>query len=115
MTFDFLGFTHIAGRSRDGRFQLKRTTRRDRMRATLQRTLQRVKGELRRRMHEPIPVQGKWLGQVVRGYFAYHSVPTNTARLSAFRDQVKRIYRDPAVAVRVCIRCTRLSSNGANK
>lgn len=88
-TFDFLGFTHIAGRSRDGRFQLKRKTRRDRMRATLQ----RVKGELRRRMHEPIPVQGKWLGQVVRGYFAYHAVPTNTARLSAFRDQVKRIWR----------------------
>jgi RNA-directed DNA polymerase len=88
-TFDFLGFTHIAGRSRDGRFQLKRTTRRDRMRATLQ----RVKGELRRRMHEPIPVQGKWLGQVVRGYFAYHSVPTNISRLSAFRDEVKRIWR----------------------
>lgn len=88
-TFDFLGFTHIAGRSRDGRFQLKWTTRRDRMRATLK----RVKGELRRRMHEPIPVQGKWLGQVVRGYFAYHSVPTNTSRLSAFRDQVKRIWQ----------------------
>jgi group II intron reverse transcriptase/maturase len=88
-TFNFLGFTHIAGRSRDGRFQLKRTTRRDRMRAKLQ----SLKRELRRRMHEPIPVQGKWLGQVVRGYFAYHSVPTNTRRLSAFRDHVKVIWR----------------------
>jgi hypothetical protein len=28
-------------------------------------------------MHEPIPLQGKWLRQVVRGYFAYHAVPTN--------------------------------------
>jgi len=88
-TFDFLGFTHIAGRSRDGRFQLKRKTRRDRMRVKLQ----SLKRELRRRMHEPIPVQGKWLGQVVRGYFAYHSVPTNTRRLSAFRDHVKVIWR----------------------
>jgi RNA-directed DNA polymerase len=55
--------------------------------------LQSLKRELRRRMHAPIPVQGKWLGQVVRGYFAYHSVPTNTRRLSAFRDHVKVIWR----------------------
>src|SRR6516162_6790404 len=32
-TFNFLGFTHICGRSRSGVFQLKRQTRRDRMRA----------------------------------------------------------------------------------
>jgi RNA-directed DNA polymerase len=31
-TFNFLGFTHIAGKSRAGRFQLKRKTRRDRLR-----------------------------------------------------------------------------------
>ncbi len=88
-TFNFLGFSHIAGRSRNGRFQLKRKTRRDRMRAKLR----SLKCELRRRMHEPIPVQGKWLGQVVRGYFAYHAVPTNTRSLSAFRDRVKTIWR----------------------
>ena len=39
--------------------------------------LKALKVELRRRMHEPIPAQGKWLAQVVRGYFAYHAVPTN--------------------------------------
>jgi hypothetical protein len=32
-TFNFLGFTHICGRGRGGGFQLKRKTRRDRMRA----------------------------------------------------------------------------------
>jgi len=68
-TFNFLGFTHICSRSRGGAFQLKRQTRRDRMRARLR----AIKEELRRRMHEPIPIQGKWLGQVVRGYFAYHA------------------------------------------
>jgi hypothetical protein len=31
-------------------------------------------------MHEPIPMQGRWLGQVVRGYFQYHAVPTNYPR-----------------------------------
>jgi hypothetical protein len=36
-------------------------------------------------MHQPIPEQGRWLAQVVRGYFAYHAVPTNGLRISAFR------------------------------
>ena len=80
-TFNFLGFTHICARSRRGFFQLKRTTRRDKMRVKLK----ALKEELRRRMHEPIPEQGRWLAQVVRGYFAYHAVPTNFRRLSAFR------------------------------
>src|SRR6266851_6336809 len=73
-TFNFLGFTFISGKSRRGKFQIKRKTRPDRMRAKLQ----AIKQELRRRMHQPIPVQGKWLGQVVKGYFNYHAVPTNS-------------------------------------
>jgi RNA-directed DNA polymerase len=83
-TFTFLGFTHICGRSRAGRFLLKRKTRRDRMRSKLK----ALKAELRRRMHAPIPEQGRWLAQVVRGYFAYHAVPTNSRSLAAFRYHV---------------------------
>jgi group II intron reverse transcriptase/maturase len=83
-TFNFLGFTHISGRTRAGSFQLKRKTRGDRMRAKLK----ALKEELRRRRHEPIPQQGKWLSQVVRGYFAYHAVPTNARRLASFRRHV---------------------------
>ena len=47
-----------------------------------------IKQESRRCMHQPIPVQGKWLGQVVNGYFNYHAVPTNGRALSAFRSYV---------------------------
>ena len=83
-TFNFLGFTHICGRSRRGLFLLHRKTRRDRMRAKLR----AIEGELKRRMHEPIPEQGRWLSQVVRGYFQYHAVPTNYPRLAAFRYHV---------------------------
>jgi len=79
-TFAFLGFVHICGHCRRGFFQLKRKSRRDRMRAKLR----AIKEELWRRRHEPIPQQGRWLHQVVRGYFAYHAVPTNVASLSAF-------------------------------
>ncbi len=88
-TFNFLGFTHICGRSRQGVFQLKRQTRRDRMRARLR----AIKEELQRRMHEPIPLQGKWLRQVVRGYFAYHAVPTNSKSMSTFRHYVTDLWR----------------------
>ena len=88
-TFNFLGFTYICGRSRRGRFQLQRKTRRDRMRATLQ----AIKVELRRRMHRPIPEQGSWLRQVVTGHFGYFAVPTNARALSAFRHYVTDLWR----------------------
>jgi len=53
-TFDFLGFTHICARSKSGRFWLKRVTVAKRMRAKLR----EVKDQLKRRRHEPVPVQG---------------------------------------------------------
>jgi len=88
-TFQFLGFTHICAKSRQGRFLLKRKSRRDRMQAKLK----AIKQELKRRMHQPIPVQGKWLGQVVKGWFNYHAVPTNSRALNAFRFFVTDIWR----------------------
>jgi len=88
-TFDFLGFTFVCGKSRRGRFLIKRKTRRDRMRAKLR----EIKEEMRRRMHQPIPEQGKWLRQVVTGFFAYHAVPTNGRSLGAFRYHVTDLWR----------------------
>jgi group II intron reverse transcriptase/maturase len=88
-TFDFLGFTFICSTSRQGRFLLKRRTRRDRLQAKLK----EIKEELRRRMHEPIPEQGKWLKRVVTGYFNYHAVPTNGRALGVFRSRVLDLWR----------------------
>jgi len=87
-TFNFLGFTFICGRSRRGNFLLKRKSRRDRVKAKLK----EIKEELWRQMHWPIPEQGSWLAQVIRGFFAYHAVPTNIAALGKFRHQVIRIW-----------------------
>jgi RNA-directed DNA polymerase len=88
-TFDFLGFTFICGKTRAGKFQIKRKTRADRMRAKLK----EIKQEMRRRMHQPIPEQGRWLGRVVRGYFNYHAVPTNGRALEVFRHHVTDLWR----------------------
>ncbi|MGH7441091.1 MAG: group II intron reverse transcriptase/maturase [bacterium] len=88
-TFDFLGLTHICSRSRGGKFQLRRQTVRKRMNAKLH----EVKMELRRKRHQSIAEQGTWLAGVLRGYFAYHAVPTNGAKMQQFRTQVTRHWR----------------------
>ena len=88
-TFDFLGFTFICGKTRAGKFQLQRKTRRDRMRSKLK----MIKEEMWQRMHQPIPEQGKWLGRVVRGYFNYHAVPTNARALGVFWHRVTDLWR----------------------
>jgi RNA-directed DNA polymerase len=81
-TFDFLGLTHYCSTRKDGTgFQLGRKTQRKRMKAKLR----EIKETLRRLRHTPIDEQGRWLGTMMKGYFAYFAVPTNTHLLSAFR------------------------------
>ena len=84
-TFNFLGFTHICVKKRsNGRYTVLRQT----IRKRLQAKLNEVKAELQRRMHEPIPEQGKWLQAVVRGHIRYYGVPMNLNALWIFRFQV---------------------------
>jgi group II intron reverse transcriptase/maturase len=87
-TFDFLGFTHICGKTRNARFVVLRQTIRKRMQAKLK----VIKEGLRRRMHWPVQEVGKWLKAVVDGYFRYHAVPRNHPTLKAFRNAVIRLW-----------------------
>ena len=80
-TFDFLGFTHVCGEKRNGKFTVKRLTSRKR----LLRKLQAVKIELRRRLHAPVGKVGKWLGAVLRGHYNYYGVPHNYRALARMR------------------------------
>ena len=89
-TFEFLGFTHICGTTRTGKFRVMRRTISRRMRAKLH----DVKAELRRRMHRPVPEQGAWLRSIVQGYFNYHAVPGNIAVLQTFRYRVARYWHN---------------------
>ena len=89
-TFGFLGFTHMCGKTRSGRFALRRITISKRMRAKLR----QVKEELVYRRYQPIPEQGQWLGSVVRGHCRYYAVPGNYKAVDAFREEaVKHWYR----------------------
>ena len=87
-TFNFLGFTHICGKDRRGRFVVVRQTMRKRMQAKLK----ALKEDLRRRMHLPVGEVGRWLQTVVSGYYRYHAVPRNYPALKTFRLAVIRLW-----------------------
>ena len=88
-TFDFLGFTHIGGKTRKGGFTVRRQTMRKRVRAKLR----ELKQEMRRRVHQPIPKQGQWLRGVLQGHYRYYGVPMNAKAMGGFRQQVMWLWK----------------------
>ena len=88
-TFAFLGFVHICSTTSSGGFLLRRHTMAQRMRTKLR----ELNVELKRRRHLPLDVQGAWLASVVRGYYGYHAVPTNSRAMWRFRFEVVRLWR----------------------
>ncbi len=87
-TFNFLGFSHICGKTRKGWFTVARQTERRRV----QTKLKEVKAELRRRLHAPVPDVGQWLRSVVTGHYRYYGVPGNYTALAGFRDHISRLW-----------------------
>lgn len=80
-TFDFLGFTHICAKTRQGYFSVERHTARERMTAKLQ----SLKTELRNRMHHSLDEQGAYVCSVVVGHVRYFGVPFNNQAIAHFR------------------------------
>lgn len=87
--FDFLGFTHYCGKTRDGRFLLRQKTQRKRM----IRKLKELRQEMRRRMHHRLGDQHRWLAAMLRGHYAYFGIPGNSTCLDRFRFQVMKAWR----------------------
>jgi len=86
-TFDFLGFTHICAKTRkNNKFTILRKT----IAKRLQAKLKDVRKEIKRRMHVPVPEQGKWLRSVVQGHLNYYAVPGNHQSVDAFRTEVAK-------------------------
>lgn len=87
-TFDFLGFTHACGKTRTGKFKLRRVTIAKRM----TRKLAELKQELRKRMHDPLGKTGRWLASVIRGVVRYFAVPGNLKAMRAFYTAIGRMW-----------------------
>ncbi len=88
-TFDFLGFTHICGKTRKGGFYVKRITKKGEMR----KKQREVKGRLRQMMHAPVPEQWAYLAKVAEGYYQYFAVPGNAAAMTEFRFRLIGLWR----------------------
>ena len=88
-SFDFLGFTHFWGRSRKGTWIIQRRTAKDRF----TRSIQAARLWCRRHRHDPVSEQHEALSQKVQGHYAYFGITGNSARLTAFRDEVYRAWR----------------------
>ncbi len=87
-TFNFLGFTHVCAKRRDGGFTVRRLTDAKR----LKRTLHRIRNELRRRIARSVVETGAWLRRVMQGHLNYYAVPGNRKACQAFRTQVCRAW-----------------------
>lgn len=87
-TFDFLGFTHIAGIDRHGQFQLRRRTSRKKRHAKYA----HLRDEIHRRRHDAVDAQYRYLCAVLAGHQRYYGVPTNIGVLRSFTRLVARCW-----------------------
>jgi RNA-directed DNA polymerase len=85
-TFDFLGFTHICSKKKNGRFTIYRKTITKRLSAKIK----DVREKLFKNRHKPMTEQGSWLRAVMQGHFNYFGVPGNRKALDTFRTQIQR-------------------------
>jgi RNA-directed DNA polymerase len=87
-TFDFLGFTHISGKTREGDFTIHRITSRKKFQAKLA----ALRIELNRRRHVDLAEVGSWLASVYRGWCQYYAVPGNYERLRQFKEALQQMW-----------------------
>lgn len=87
-TFYFLGFTHICGKCRNGRFKIIRKTSKKKLRAKLK----EIRVQLRWHLHSPIREVGKWLRSVFQGHMNYFAVPGNNRAITTFRYNISKLW-----------------------
>jgi group II intron reverse transcriptase/maturase len=87
-TFDFLGFTHICGKTRKGEFTIHRKSSRKKFQAKLK----ELRVKVFRKLHADMTQVGLLLRKVIRGWYQYHAVPGNYRRLEQFREALKYMW-----------------------
>lgn len=88
-SFDFLGFTHYWGSSRNGRSIHKLKTAKDR----LARSCRAVWEWCRKHLHLSIPEQCRWLNWKLRGHYGYYGVSHNLRALRQYYLRVRWTWR----------------------
>jgi RNA-directed DNA polymerase len=87
--FDFLGFTHYWGMSKNGRWVVKRKTAKSRM----SRALATIGEWMRKNRHLPVREQWRTINQKLVGHYRYYGITGNSKALGNFRYEVGRRWR----------------------
>lgn len=88
-SFDFMGFTHYWGRSRKGRWVLKRKTAKGRF----SRALRALNRWMKRARHLLLAMQAEKLGQRLSGHFGYYGIRGNSDAINRFHYEARRLWR----------------------
>jgi group II intron reverse transcriptase/maturase len=88
-TFNFLGFTHVWGKSRKGYAVVRQLTAKDR----LARSLKAINQRCKRMRHWPIRQQHQRLCRVLNGHYGYFGITGNFKRLVLLHHQVHRLWQ----------------------
>jgi RNA-directed DNA polymerase len=88
-TFDFLGFTHVWGKSQRGYDVVRQLTAKSR----LARGLAAVSDWCRHHRHLPITAQHRHLSVMARGHYAYYGMSGNIRRVRRYGHQLVRTWK----------------------
>jgi RNA-directed DNA polymerase len=84
--FDFLGFTHYWGKSRKGKWVVKRKTAKKK----LKQAMRRVYIWCKRNRHKPVKEQWQTLSRKLHGHYGYYGITFNMRGVKSFYEQAKR-------------------------
>ena len=88
-SFNFLGFTHVWVRSRQGRVVVRQVTAKDRF----ARARKAINQQCRKMRHWPVREQHQRLCRMLRGHFAYFGITGNRKRLASLKYGVEQCWR----------------------
>lgn len=85
-TFDFLGFTHYCGKSRNGKFRVKRVTSKNKLKAKLK----MIKRWMRENRTKPVVELIKELNVKLNGHYNYYGITDNSPGIKKYDYVVRR-------------------------
>ena len=83
-TFDFLGFTHYCGKSKQGKFRVKRKSSRKKVQGKLKESKQWLKINRNKDIHI---IMDRFRRSLI-GYYNYYCITDNTQSVNKFRDKI---------------------------
>lgn len=88
-TFSFLGFTHYWGKSRKGKWVVKRKTAKKKLKIAVK----KVYEHCRKERHASLEDQWRKLGSMISGHYAYYGITCNFRSLNLYMRAAERSWR----------------------